>query len=65
MNRFKKELRKRGVKLECDYEYLPFDGLETIVVNAEKATVSTYTVCGGWSTTKFFRNMKFETDFFI
>lgn len=25
MNRFKKELRKRGIKLECDYPYLPFE----------------------------------------
>lgn len=24
MNRFKKELRKKGVKLECDYPMLPY-----------------------------------------
>lgn len=25
MNRFKKELRKKGFKLECDYPFLPYD----------------------------------------
>lgn len=47
MNRFKKELKKRGVMLEQDYDYLPYPVdkhvvLEGVVVNAETATVATY-----------------------
>lgn len=41
MNRLKKELRKRGVKLENDYPWLPYDfgsqSLESVVVNSEEA----------------------------
>lgn len=58
MNRFKKELRKHGVKLECDFDYLPCDGIETVVVDAEKATVSLYHNCVGWCVTKFDRAMQ-------
>lgn len=55
MNRFKKELRKRNIKLECDYPTLPhyikdnspFDVgnicIEGIVVNSEACTVTEYT----------------------
>ena len=48
MNRFKKELRKHGVKLECDYEMLPYERdagfLEGVVVDAEQCkVVSIYT----------------------
>lgn len=50
MNRFKKEIRKRGYKLESDYPYLPYDisgsflepghiVLDSVVVNSEEATV--------------------------
>ena len=53
MNRFKKELRKRGIKLECDYEYLPYNGIETVVVNSENATVSTYHLSAGWCKVRF------------
>ena len=46
MNRFKKELRKQGVKLENDYPWLPFDmgsvTLETVSVNSELCTVTKY-----------------------
>ena len=48
MNRFKKELRKHGVKLECDYECLPYNGIETVVVDSANATVSTYHLSAGW-----------------
>ena len=47
MTRFKKELRKRGVKLECDYPYLPFElvgtTLECVVVNSELCSVTEIT----------------------
>ena len=46
MNRFKKELRKAGTRLECDYPYLPYDlgsmSIDSIVVNSELCTVTTY-----------------------
>lgn len=44
MNRFKKELRKQGVKFECDYSYMPYDlgthSLEWVIVNSERCTVT-------------------------
>lgn len=55
MNRFKKELRKRGVKLECDYPCLPFNGIETVVVDSANATVSTYHLSAGWGRVRFTR----------
>lgn len=47
MNRFKKELKKHGVMLEHEYDYLPYPVggnvvLEGVIVNAETATVATY-----------------------
>lgn len=43
MNRFKKELRKRGFKLENDYDYLPYEVeyymvLDSVVVDTEHCT---------------------------
>jgi len=38
MNRLKRELRRRGVKLECDYECLPFNGIQAVTVRSEDAT---------------------------
>ena len=46
MNRFKKEIKKKGIKLESDYLYLPYnDGrltVEAVDVNTETATVKIY-----------------------
>ena len=43
MNRFKKYVQSKGIKLEHDYPYLPFDlgsqSIEAVIVNAETATV--------------------------
>ena len=46
MNRFKKEIRKRGFKLESDLPCLPYElkghnyiVLESIFVNSERATI--------------------------
>ena len=52
MNRFKKELRVKGIKLENDYECLPYNGLETVIVDAETATVKTYYNNYGWTTVR-------------
>ena len=44
MNRFKRELRLRGVKIENDYECLPCPcgsvSVEAVMVSAEYATVT-------------------------
>ena len=46
MNRFKKELRKAGVKLECDYPFLPYEQgsctIDSIAVNSEECSVTHY-----------------------
>lgn len=55
MTRFKQELRKRGITLECDYEYLPYNGLETVIVDQERAAVHEYHDCLGWVSTYFDR----------
>lgn len=57
MNRFKKEIRRRGVMLESDFDYLPYDGIETVVVTAEQASYSVYHVCAGWTTIRYNRDM--------
>ena len=61
MNRFKKELRKRGIKLESDYPFIPYNGLEAIIVHSDTATVSEYHDCAGWVRTSFARNMEMST----
>ena len=57
MNRFKKELRKRGVMMENDYPYLPYGSLETVEVNSETCTVSCYYNVIGWEHTHYDRAM--------
>ena len=42
MNRFKKELSKRGYKMEKDYPYLPFNEVEAIMVDSEHAILFVY-----------------------
>lgn len=61
MNRFKKEIRKRGIKLECDYPYIPYNGLETVIVHSDKAIISEYHVCAGWVKTIVNRDFTTET----
>lgn len=41
MNRIKREIRKRGFKLEADYMTLPDmeTGLESVIINSETATM--------------------------
>lgn len=47
MNRFKKELRKKGIKLACDFEFLPFEVshsnniyIDDVIVNTENASIT-------------------------
>lgn len=47
MNRFKKELIKRGFKLEHQYDWLPYEVskniyIEATVVDSEKATLTNF-----------------------
>lgn len=46
MNRFKKYVRSKGYKLECDYPYIPFDigsqSIEGVYVNSEYAYITIY-----------------------
>lgn len=46
MNRFKKEIRKKGIKLESDYPWLPYDNgnvtVDAVSVNTEKVTIIVY-----------------------
>lgn len=53
MNRFKKYVRKQGYKLESDYEYLPYKGIEAVIVDASHKCIRTYYNFYGWSYTVF------------
>ena len=35
MNRFTRELRKRDYKINSDFEYLPYNGLDHVEVHAD------------------------------
>lgn len=56
MNRLKRELRKSGMRLENDYEYLPYNGIETVVVDSENAICREYHVSYGWISWKMLRD---------
>ena len=61
MNRFTKEVRKRGFKIESDYECLPCGDIDTTWVNAEKAEYYVYHFGLGVITYKFNRDMSYKT----
>ena len=47
MNRFKKELMKKGIELECQYDWMPYEVsngvvIDTIIVDSERAIVHMY-----------------------
>lgn len=59
MNRFKKELRKRGYKLEQDFECLPSpEGIECVKVDAECVKWSIYHISAGWAWVTFDRSFE-------
>ena len=60
MNRLKKEIRKKGVRLESDYPFIPYNGIEAVRVNSEQATISTYHVCAGWTVCRIRRDLTME-----
>lgn len=57
MNRFKKELIKKGIKLECSYEWFPTENLDFITVDAETASITTGYITL-WLKTSYGRDMK-------
>jgi hypothetical protein len=60
MNRVKKFLKAKGVKLEADYPYLPYDnGLEAVIVDSEKVAVCECYTMGSF-VTMYGRNGKPE-----
>lgn len=66
MNRFKKYIRTKGVKLEKDFPWLPYESgsitIESVIVNSEACTVHTvYNV--GIGIQIFNRSGNFEFDF--
>ena len=50
MNRFKQYVREKGIKLECDYPWLPYElkmvSIEAVYVNSEYCYVTQYTTVG-------------------
>ncbi len=56
MNAFKKYVRSKGIKLDMDYECMPYGDIDCVVVDAEKATVSEYHYCYGWLHLEFGRD---------
>lgn len=48
MTRFKKEIRKRGAKLEIDYPFLPYNGIDCVIVHSEEASYSYFHYGMGW-----------------
>lgn len=48
MTRFKTWVRTRGVRLEQDYDGLPCDGVDCVVVVDDRAQVSAYHYGMGW-----------------
>lgn len=58
MTRVKEEFRKRGMKLENDFEFLPYNGIETVEVDPEKAVLRIYHVSAGWTYVQLQRDGK-------
>ena len=55
MTRYKEYIRSKGIKLEEDFEYLPFNGVEAVEPRIDEESsrivVSVYHVSLGWSRT--------------
>jgi len=63
MNRFEKEVRKQGYKLDMDFPYLPYDGIDSAWCNAEKATYYVYHYGMGLITHHFDRAMECQVSY--
>ena len=50
MTKFKEYLRAKGIKLECDYEYLPFNSIECVETRVldNYIIVAMFSNCAGW-----------------
>lgn len=58
MNRFTKEVRKLGYKIESDYDTLPCGNIETAYCKADRACYYVFHYCMGLVTYKFDRAME-------
>lgn len=59
MNRFKKELRKRGLRLACDYKSFPAEnGIAGVIVITEMLQVRIFHMNTGWHYYDFDSKMK-------
>lgn len=56
MNAFKRYVKRKGIKLESDYPYMPYGELDSVWINSEKATVTHAYYTVGCVTTEFQRN---------
>lgn len=57
MNRFTRELRKRDYKIDSDFEYLPYNGLDHVEVHADLAEFWEFDYTMGLVKIHFDRNM--------
>ena len=50
MTKFKEYLRAKGIKLECDYEYLPYDSIECVETRVldNYIIAAMFSNCAGW-----------------
>lgn len=59
MNRFKKELRKRGIRLACDYKSFPAEnGIAGVIVKTDMLQVRIFHMLTGWHYYDFDTKMK-------
>jgi len=56
MNRLKKEFRRIGFRLESDFPYLPFEGVDSVEVDSENAIYKAYHYGYGWLRLKLERD---------
>lgn len=49
MTKFKEYARSKGIKLECDYERMPYNGLEYVRVLPDRAAILKYYNQCGWA----------------
>lgn len=58
MNAFKRYARRKGLKLDCDFECLPWNGVDCVVTISNRAQVSAYHYGAGWAHWVFDRGGK-------
>lgn len=49
MTKFKEYARNKGIPLECDYDTLPYNGLETVRALPDRGAILSYYNQYGWT----------------